>query len=146
MCVYRKANKDVRLLYIKEDMKIMGYLFENIQENIKNVDVEYFVENFMRSILRAAMDGCDPQLLNMASINVLERYLELGVDIKLTKQQEVYKPNELYWVGSAYAYISVHKDVSSKDLIKILPFKVLLGMYTIGHEMSYNTFFNHLEI
>lgn len=144
--MHQLESKHDRLLYLKDDMKIMGYFFELLPERIYNVDVEDFFYHFMRSDIREAMDNLNPQLLNMASYNVLERYLETGVNIKYLKEQKYYRENELYWVGSVYPYISVYKEIKSKELVKILPFNKILDMYPLGHEMGYSSFLSHLKI
>ena len=141
---YEKASMEVRNLYIEEDTELMGLLFEYMFQIANNIDMDIFVEDFMKSTLRKALDWCDAQLLNLHPKRLLEIYIKhdlVGNDIfsKLDEPSQ-FRENELIWIGEAYVRLSIYKDWSSKETIENIPFKVMRSAYLAGHEMGWSSF------
>ena len=132
--------KEERLLYLKDDMHLMGSLFE--LAHINNLDISPFVKNFMCSAIRESMDNCHPGFLNIGAVDLLNYFGYPVTTPHLLYNQDL----TLYWVGSIYSYISIHRDIPSRELIKILPFRTLLSMYPLGHTLSYGSFLDHLTL
>lgn len=132
------VSKEERLLYLKDDMCLMGSLFDLVY--INNLDISLFAENFMCSGVRESMDNCHPGFLNFGAVDLLN-YLGYSVSTPhLPYSQDL----AFYWVGSVYPYISIHRDTPSRELIKILSFRALLSMYPLGHTLSYGSFLDRL--
>lgn len=132
------VSKEERLLYLKDDMNLIGSLFDLVY--INNLDISLFIETFMCSATREAIDNCHPGFLNMGAADLLSHF---GYPVT-TPHPSYNQDLSFYWVGSVYPYISIHRDIPSRELIKILPFRTLINMYPLGHTLSYGSFLDHL--
>ena len=146
---FPKADKETRLLYSNEDTRLMGALFELFAQTYPAYDLAKFVESFMRSRLREAMDSCDSRLLNLHSKRLLELYIKedlQGTDIfHVTGKPTQYRENELRWVGEAYVRLSIHMGWSSKETIEKVPFEIMHSAFQVGHEMGWSSFLSRFD-
>lgn len=136
--------------YLEQDMKNQGYLLEHILEICKGIDLEWFIETFMTGLTRSQLDEAHPKLINEAAEDLFDHFIffDLGEDkSKIRRRDRSYNfsENELYWIGWMYAYIQYEADMSSKRVYEAIPFRKMLSLYKLGHEMSKEAFFDKIK-
>lgn len=135
----RNIRTDWEIFY-SQDMKQLGNLFNLAYD--AGYDMEQFIESFMRCEIRVAMDSWHPALSNGPSNDILEIYIrDFGEPNKST---EYYPENCMKWIGMMYGYLIYYTSMSSKELITEIPFSDMVGLYTVGHEMSFSGFAERL--
>lgn len=140
--------------YLADDMNRMGFLFEYCNEYALklytvSIDRVEFINLFMRSQIRSLMDIGHPKLLSQASQDTFEAFVEVDLKNDISKiafkEEKEYKHYQLFWVGSLYAYIHYHADISSNALVEKLPLTEMLELYKVGHEMDISVFYSKVK-
>lgn len=136
-CCYTRIN-------MISDMDTVGFLFERVKDRYcKKIDIEWFVEYYMSSLLRYNQEEGQIKLNNIGSQEVYELLMEKEPikvktgGIKLSRLRHY----ELMWIGNAYAYLHYHGDIRSRDLVKLMPFRFMRNAYITGHQLSFAGFF-----
>lgn len=143
--------------WLRLDMQNMGCLFEFStmyclrMYKYANFDVLKFMDTFMRSVFRALMDNGHPKLLSQAAFDTFKDFIEIEmnghIEEFISKQPLEYNfaDRQLYWVGSAYAYIHYKAGMYSLKLIRKLPIDFMLEQYHLGHEMDIAVFYDKIK-
>lgn len=142
--------------WLRKDMENMGYIFEYCNKycnKLFGVDIDRikFLSAFMISQLRFEMETGHERLLSQSAEDSVRMFIEVDCDdeieqFKRTKETiDNYAYNQLYWVGWMYAYLHFRQDILSRELVKILPIEKMLEHYYLGHEMSKEAYYEHIE-
>ena len=131
-------------------MRNQGYLFEHIVEICEGIDIEWFIHTFMNGKTRMYLDEAHPRFLNEAASDLFDHFVMVDLDndrtkIRKTKKRFRLSTNELYWVGWMYAYMQYKADKQSKAIYKIFTSERMLELYSPGHEMSKETFYDKIK-
>lgn len=129
------------------DMLKLGNLFEFVYQKTQ-VSVYAFIEKFMNSTIREKMEVWHPWFSNEDSGMLWHHLITLEfkeTDFGSRRDDEVFYPNQLKWIGEMYGYLHYFTGLSSKELYKQFPLDQMLIMYIPGHEMVYETFALRLE-
>lgn len=139
-----KKNKleDWDALYT-QDMEQLGNLFE-YAGNIKRVNMSEFTKVFMQSKTREYMDSWHAQFSNEPSVCLWNHFMEVDAPTIGNDDSVVYYPDELRWIGQAYAFLHYYCSESSKVLYSILDYSTMCRLYTSGHELSWERFADRL--
>lgn len=145
--------------WLRKDMENMGYIFEYCSKyckNLYNIDIDRlkFLNTFMNSRFRYTMETGHERMLSQSAIDSIKMFVRVDCNgdieqFKVSKASEdfevQYAHNQLYWVGWMYAYLHFREDILSKDLIKLLPLELMLEHYYLGHEISKETYYEHIK-
>lgn len=147
--------------WLSKDMLNMGRLFEvsaeycrkfyHIDEQqFEHFDRLKFAEDLMYSNIRYEMEKGHPTLLSQAPADSFKKYIDVDLDGDYLRycnaeETQVFIKNQMYWVGSMYAYCHYHADMLSRDLIKKMPLNYMLEQYHLGHEMGYSVFYDKVK-
>lgn len=142
--------------WLRKDMENMGYIFEYCNKycnKLFGVDIDRikFLNAFMISQLRYEMETGHERLLSQSAEDSIRMFIEVDCDdeieqFKRTKETiDSYAYHQLYWVGWMYAYLHFRQDILSRELVKIIPIEKMLEHYHLGHEMSKEVYYEHIE-
>jgi len=136
----RKNLKDNWLACYDQDMYQLGEIFNWAYE--LGYDMPTYIKTFMESDFREAMDEWHGIWSN-GPVPVVEK--EFSDNFGPFKKSNICYPHLcIKWIGEAYAYLHYYTSLSSKELYSILPFEEMLARYTVGHEMSFESWARHL--
>lgn len=132
------------------------YIFEYCNKYCKqlyNVDIDKLrlLEVFMNSRFRHEMETGHPRMLSQSAIDSIKMFVNVDCcdDIKQFEKSDStnnkFMHNQLYWVGWMYVYLHFKEDILSTDLIKLLPLELMIEHYYLGHEMSKETYYEHIK-
>ena len=141
--------------WLSKDMDNMGYLFEYCDEYCKelygiDIDKIKLLTGFMNSRFRRLMEIGHPKFLSQSARDSLRQWIQVDYNNNLNKFKlrgikNEYNHNQFYWIGWTYAYIHYKTKLSSRTIIHRLPIKKMLMNYNLGHEMSKEVFYSHIQ-
>lgn len=140
-------------LYMKDDMRAMGHLFEKSNIYAKEefgveIDRGLFAERFLNSETRELMEDGHPRLESQASQDTFDWYVEeekLDMQTFVTGKEDDFHDLEMFWIGQMYSYLLFKTQLSSKEIYKIISFEDMRHYYICGHEMSYQGIYEKLQ-
>ncbi len=110
-----------------------GQLFELSSENGYNS--EAFIKAFMTSQVSADMDKEFHHVQWAGKAYILSR-MEEELKAQLTKSDELYDKETLYWTGYIYRYWNFYTGESSREIYRQAPAKTMKAVYLMYHTMS----------
>ncbi len=110
-----------------------GQLFELSAEN--GYDSEAFIKAFMTSQVSADMDKEFHHVQWAGKAYILSR-MEEELKEQLTKSDEFYDKETLYWTGYIYRYWNFYTGESSREIYRQAPAKTMKVVYLMYHTMS----------
>ncbi len=110
-----------------------GQLFELSVSN--EYDSENFIKAFMTSQVSADMDKEFHHVQWAGKAYILSR-MEEELKEQLTKSDELYDKETLYWTGYIYRYWNFYTGESSKEIYRQAPAKTMKAVYLMYHTMS----------
>ncbi len=110
-----------------------GQLFELSAEN--GYDSEAFIKAFMTSQVSADMDKEFHHVQWAGKAYILSR-MEEELKEQLTKSDELYDKETLYWTGYIYRYWNFYTGESSREIYRQAPAKTMKAVYLMYHTMS----------
>lgn len=141
--------------WLYRDMDNMAYIFEycevycNEIYGVKHIDKIKFLDAFMRSRFRKEMEQGQPRFLSQAAYDSIKMWVDVDYNKDLTpfivQEEQMFREKQLYWIGWIYAFIHYKSKLSSKTIVNKLPIEDMLNRYYLGHEMSKETFYNHIK-
>lgn len=141
--------------WVTKDMENMAYMFEYVDRFSREqwgfeIDVEKFINAFMRSQCRLEMEKGHEKLLSQASRDSFDDFINVDLQgdfssLIRTGDKVQYEDSVLFWVGRTWAYLHYREDILSKDLIELLPLAVMLHQYKCGHERGLESFCDTLS-
>ena len=115
-----------------------GTLFRHVAN--EGVDMEWFVEKYLSSdFCRRSMDTIYSRFFTADELEHLDFIIpEIG-ELK-QNPYGYFDGNVAYWIGFTYRQLYIQTGISSKELIKIIPFQkmcnVYPGLHTVDEEMA----------
>lgn len=119
-----KAYSEV---YLDDVVENQGKLFDLIAQKYPNMDTENFINTYMASNTRKAIDNSQAYVNTMDAVD-LWNYFTNTENYKL-KPGEVLKGFFPKWVGEFYAYYQWYYNVPSIEVIQKLPINFLKKTY-----------------
>ncbi len=110
-----------------------GQLFELSAEN--GYASEAFITAFMTSQVSADMDKEFHHVQWAGKAYILSR-MEEELKEQLTKSDELYDKETLYWTGYIYRYWNFYTGESSREIYRQAPAKTMKAVYLMYHTMS----------
>ena len=130
------------MLHIYDDdtainlMDYQGHMFYLIPMELPDADVFSFIDGWMCSASRMALDNGSPKLIYKSGYELLMWYLNQELFNKYPKRIYENDPHILHWVGLIYQLYCYEEKIASAELVRILPPDVLYSMYHPWHELS----------
>lgn len=112
--------------------KIQGALFEYSCKK-KECASSFFVKQFLYSSVAKRMNNIE---FLYSSIDVAELYNELKSEKKLNVGKEIYPEVVMYWMGYLLAIMAIKKNMSSKQIYRIITPKELYISYEAYHSLD----------
>ena len=122
--------------YLAYVMKSQNDLFLNIRDDLPGVDEKWFIEQFMRSHIRAMLDIGNPKYVNMPSPEMLLRFLdnECAGEYRRGSEWGGFLPG---WAGKVYSLYQWKYDTPSRELIDSLPLSEIERVFPALHQAGW---------
>lgn len=121
-------------IYLDEIVETQGQLFENIIDLVPQIDVEYFVEQYLKSKTRFFLDKGNPFVATKNYIDLYTYFVETDNFVPI--KGEGFDFIAMNWIGQFYAYYQWYSNVTSAELIKKFPLKTMLSVYPGLHDLD----------
>lgn len=121
-------------VYLDEVVETQGKLFDYVSYNFSNKDTKDFIETYMKSKTREAIDNCQSFVNTMDYKNLLDFFCKN--DCYTFKDGEAIKGFVPDWIGEFYAYYQWYYNIKSSDLINKIPVDFLLKAYGGLHDLQ----------
>ena len=120
--------------YLQEIVETQGELFENVDEYVPGIDVKNFIETYMAGDTRSYIDQAKAYVCTMDARELWE-YFRKEEHFSPQKGNSIggFIPN---WIGQFYAYFQWYYDMSSRELIKLLPIDFMVAGYRGLHDLD----------
>lgn len=115
-----------------EIAKIQGSLFEYSCQK-KNCASSFFVKQFLYSSVSERMNNLN---FVYSTYSVSELYEQLNSEKKLNVGKEIYPEPVMYWMGYLLAIMSLTKNISPRQIYKLITPKELFVAYEAYHSMD----------
>ena len=124
-------------IYVWDIQYTQGKVFFYIREELPDADEKWFIEKYMRSDIRRLLDSANPKLAAKPAPELIHAFIdrECGGEYKRGEQWGGFLPQ---WVGEIYSLYQWTYNVSSAELIEILPLDVMERVYIPGHQMGWD--------
>lgn len=129
-------------VYLHDISEAQGRLFLKIRDRLPGVDEKWFIESYMKSNIRRLLDRANPKYANMSSPELIRSFMyELYGDY----ESKEYRKGEEWggflpqWVGLIYARYQWHYNISSSELIDILPLSEMERIFPTLHQTGLQT-------
>jgi hypothetical protein len=125
-------------LYVADIMDNQGESFAMLRERCPGIDVKWYIESYMRSIIREQLDEGNFWWANNTPGQLIDRYIRGYVSDRMDNRD--YKHGKdwgglnLYWIGRIYAYYQWYYNVKSKWLIEALPLDTMDQIFGTLHQ------------
>lgn len=120
--------------YLDEIVETQGELFENVSEYAPGIDDKNFIEEYMAGKTREYIDRAEAYVCTMDAEDLWEYFQK--TDSFLQKKGSGiggFIPN---WIGQFYAYFQWYYNISSRELIKLLPLDFMIAGYQGLHDLD----------
>lgn len=154
---YKEKKHSYDSTWLSKDMENMGYMFDLCSKFAKeyvgfDIDKRKFINVFMRSKIRAAMEWGHPRLLSQSARDSFQMFykVDLNGDMEFLRYRgnpddNEYAHKQLYWVGWIYSYIHHMADIPFAQLVDMLPVDYMIQQYGAGHTMDKGVFYNKIK-
>ena len=125
-------------LYLVDIMETQGDMFMYIRELFPGIDEKWFIESYMKSKTRCALDSAAPKWAGMMSGELAKWFLwdECNNEYKRGDTWGGFLPQ---WVGMMYALYQWKYDIPSIQVLKELPLDLMEKAYGPFHQASEDT-------
>lgn len=117
-------------IYFREVAETQSYLFGYVQDNFPNWDIEFFVDNYMKSDIKDFQEKGNPFFLTMSFDVILDRLRGTCTRIVDKLSADGFVPE---WAGELYAQLQIQTGVASRDLVDLVPYRLLRQAYPVLH-------------
>jgi hypothetical protein len=121
-------------VFVFKLQKLQGESFSLCREYYKDIDVDWFVNTWMKSKIRFDMDYSGIKWRNKAPYEVIE---SLVVEVGDYKKGSDRYLHEALWLGYMYSFFQWKTGVLSSELIDAIPVKWLSERYIL-HECGFD--------
>ena len=126
--------------YYEDIIARQGRVFLDIRDELPGVDERWFINNYMRSDMRRLLDHANPKFAGMSSFGLINWFINFeqnGIfkDYHRGEEWGGFLPG---WVGHMYAHYQWQFNISSAQLIDILPLSVMEKIFPVLHQASWH--------
>lgn len=120
--------------YLDEVVETQGKLFDYVSQEYPQYDTASFIQSYMTSKTRQAIDEGQAYVCTMNPIELLNFYCD--------SENYKFKPGESIkgfvpdWIGEFYAYYQWFYNIPSKQLIDKIPVDYLIKAYPGLHDLD----------
>ena len=124
-------------LYLSDIMRRQGDCFMAIREKLPGVDEQWFITAYMKSHIRAMLDIGNPRHANLPGRELIVHFIDRECDGEYMRGAEWggFLPE---WAGKIFALYQWKYNVSSKNLIEVLPLSELERVFPTLHQASWD--------
>jgi len=110
-------------------------------------DITVFFDMFIASGLAERFEKGESEVLaGKSGVELVYEVLETtATEIKRVKPRYVSNRSKEYWVGWALAYYQWETSLSFKNIVKYIPMKEIIALYTPYHEMDIRQFVDKMN-
>ena len=120
--------------YLSEVVETQGKLFDMVAYKYPEGDTEDFIEAYMKSKTRKAIDEGQAYVATMGAQELFEYFAQTeGYAIRPGKALEGFMPA---WTGEFYAYYQWHCRLPSREVIEKVPLDFLKKAYFGLHDLE----------
>lgn len=121
-------------VYLDEVVENQGELFDLIAYKYPDKDTEDFINTYMKSRTRKAIDESQAYVNTMSAKELWEYFTEKeGYNLKPGEALEGFMPG---WIGEFYAYYQWYYNVSSSEVVEKIPVSFLKKAYWGLHDLE----------
>ena len=122
-------------MYVADIMETQGNMFMYIRDLFPGIDERWFIESYMKSKTRKALDSASPKWAGMWEGELAKWFLhqECNNEYKRGDPWGGFLPQ---WVGMMYALYQWKYNVPSKDIVDVLTLAVMERCYNPFHELG----------
>lgn len=121
-------------VYLQEIVETQGKLFEDVSELEPGIDVKDFIIKYMKSKTRRYLDKAQAYVATM-NVDELWEYFKRTDSFQAKQGDEIggFIPN---WIGQFYAYFQWYFNLSSENVIEIIPLDFMIAGYRGLHDLD----------
>ena len=113
-----------------------GKLFDFVAFSFPDKDTVDFISAYMKSETRKSIDESQAYVNTMDYKSLWDYFLKTDrYELKKGRALSGFIPD---WIGEFYSYIQARSNLSSKEILKLLPIKKLMGMVRGLHDLDYS--------
>lgn len=118
--------------YLDEVVETQGRLFDYVVDHYSGSDTFDFIETYMKSYTRAAIDAGQAYVCTMDAETLFDYFVEYeGYTLKDGITYGGFAPN---WVGQFYALFQWVYKIPSKEVVELLPVEFMFSVYPGFHD------------
>ncbi len=134
-------------IYLSKVARSLGNMLHDAVYEL-GYDGSKFLQQFIQSGIAEQIENGNPKYIAGKSgvellCDVLEITSKKNLDIKFI---ETYDKSDVYWVGWVLAYYQWYSSKSFRDILEVLPFNELLGLYSTLHEADVNKSYEVFDV
>lgn len=122
------------IAYRDEIVETQGRLFGRLEREHPGCDGVDFIESYLRSDLRSAVDCAEPIPANLSAGELEARFVrESAYEFRPGASVEAVSAD---WLGQFYAYCQWAQNLSSREVVARYPVVTMLAGYPGLHDLS----------
>lgn len=132
--------------YFRDVENLTEKIFYNPYRVFPDIDIQWFIDYYMRSEVRKQIDESNPSYMCMESIRTLD-YLKDGGLVNYPKSDKTvdnYYGDSVIWIAMMYCHLQFYFGFSSKDLSELIPCDEMLNAFEVGHERGFRAQAEHM--
>lgn len=120
--------------YLNEIVETQGKLFDYVADISPKVDVEDFIQKYMKSKTRSFIDRADAYVSNMNEKEIFEYFCKIdNFSLQNGNGLSGFMPN---WIGQFYAFYQWQNNIPSSEIIEKLPLDFMKASYYGLHDLD----------
>lgn len=120
--------------YLNEIVETQGKLFDYVADISPKVDVEDFIQKYMKSKTRSFIDRADAYVSNMSEKEIFEYFCKIdNFSLQNGNSLSGFMPN---WIGQFYAFYQWQNNIPSSEIIEKLPLDFMKASYYGLHDLD----------
>lgn len=121
-------------VYLSDVVEEQGKLFDLVAQNYPNIDTQDFIEKYMNSRTREAIDEAQAYVSNMSASELFDYFTKTeNCSFSEGKTLNGFMPA---WIGEFYAYYQWYYNIPSRDVIQKIPLSFLEKAYFGLHDLD----------
>ncbi len=120
--------------YLNEIVETQGKLFDYVADISPKIDVEDFIQKYMKSKTRSFIDRADAYVSNMNEKEIFEYFCKIdNFSLQNGNGLSGFMPN---WIGQFYAFYQWQNNIPSAEIIEKLPLDFMKASYYGLHDLD----------
>lgn len=121
-------------VYLKEVVETQGRLFDEVAEYEQGIDVKQFICDYMNSRTRKFIDEGQAYVATLDAEELWNYFCKTENYIPIRGNN--IKGFSADWMGQFYAYFQWHYNITSKEVLEIVPLDFLQTAYYGLHDLE----------